>query len=98
MTLSPIFENMKKKLQSISDDRNNLARVHPKVLSIHTLFNKTIKSPRFRKCFKRWVKKMIENIDDKIAVAPDTRPTEELDKDDSESDETDYDDELSDGE
>ncbi|CAG8583908.1 9283_t:CDS:10 [Ambispora leptoticha] len=117
--IEPILKHMKKKLQSISDDRNNLSRARQKALSIYSSFDKTIKRPEIQNVLQTMIKKTevesrkrlyketmkIEIINDKMAIAPDTRLTEELkrnrtevetDEDDSESDETDYDDELSD--
>ncbi|CAI2164017.1 4355_t:CDS:10 [Funneliformis geosporum] len=107
--IESILEHMKKKLQSISNDRNNLSRARQKALSILSSFNKTIQRPEIQNVLQAIIKKSeaesrkllykeamkIENINDKMSIAPDTRLTEELkinqtevetDEDDSEGD------------
>ncbi|CAG8717239.1 12982_t:CDS:2 [Funneliformis mosseae] len=56
--IEPILEHMKKKLQSISDDRNNLARARQKALSIYSSFDKAIKRPEIQNVLQTMIKKV----------------------------------------
>ncbi|PKC66854.1 hypothetical protein RhiirA1_441485 [Rhizophagus irregularis] len=90
--IEPILDHIKKKLQSISDDRNNLVCARQKALSIYSSFDKAIKRPEIQNVLQTMIKKSevesrkrlyretmkIKNINDKMAVSPDTKLTEEL--------------------
>jgi len=60
--IEPILEQMKKKLQSISDDQNNLARARQKALSIYSSFDKSIKRPEIQNLLQTMIKKVISDF------------------------------------
>lgn len=60
--IEPILDHIKKKLQSISDDRNNLVCARQKALSIYSSFDKAIKRPEIQNVLQTMIKKVISDF------------------------------------
>jgi hypothetical protein len=60
--INSILEQMKKKLKSIGDNRNDLVRARQKALSIYSSFDKTIKRLETQNVLQTMIKKVISGF------------------------------------